>query len=101
MSKSLFLRFVFGRQRHNHPFPLHGGPGGSKHHTNLCCVPATPQCCSARGEMDLPAGGHRPARGRTPHRPRQHEEGPFLWQLHKEFLMAQNEADGGEAGEGL
>lgn len=92
---------MFGHQRHHHPFPLHGGPGGSKYHTVLRRVPAAPQRCSTSGEMDLPAGGHRPAGGRAPHRPCQHEEGPFLWQLHKEFPLAQNEADGGEAGEDL
>lgn len=92
---------MFGCQCHHHPFALHGGPGGPEHHAHMCCVPATAQRRPASGEMELPAGGDRATRGRAPHRPRQHEEGPLLRQLHQEFPGAQNEADSGEAGEGV
>lgn len=95
------LRCVFGRQCHHHPYTLHGGPGGSEHHAHLRRVPATTQRRPASGEVELPAGGDGATRGWAPHRPRQHEEGTLLRQLHQEFPGAQNEADGGEAGEGV
>lgn len=101
LSKMCAYRFVFGHQCHHHSIPLHCGPGGSEHHSVLRRVPATPKCRFTGGEMDLPTSGHRPAGGWTPNCPRQHEEGPFLWQLHQELPVAQTEADGGEAGEDL
>lgn len=98
---SLTSRFVFGHQRHHHALPVYGGPGGSERHSHLRRLPAPPQFSSARGQVDFSAGGDRAAGGRTPHRPGQHEESPFLWQLHQELHVAQDEADGGEAREGV
>lgn len=90
-----------GHQRHHHSLPVHGGPGGREHHPHLCRVPATAERGSAGYQMDLSASGHRSTGRRAPHRPGQHEESSFLWQLHQELPVAQDEADGGEAGEGL
>lgn len=92
-------RFMFGHQRHHHPLSIYGSPGGSEYYTVLCGVPAAQKRCSTSRQMDLPTCWGRASWGWAPHRSGQHAEGPFLWQLHQKFFLAQDEADSGEARE--